>query len=324
MTKRRKLILLVGLPAVLLAVVAVTAYVGVLWALPGAMVRSPNRGKTTRDLGDPQAAHLRKRGITEHFRVAVGPPDASLSCYLIEPQGQARGTVLLFHGIRDCKESQIGMGRSVCSLGYRAVLVDGRGHGRSTGDHLTFGVVESRDAAGVLDSLDRRGKLTRPVGAVGISYGGAVAIQTAARDPRIRAVVSVSTFSSLEAVLGGYVAYYVPVIGSLYTTGQLREALTEAGEMASFDPFAADTAAAAARTDAAILLLHGAGDKKIPPWHAETIRDAAAGKVKLVLVEDEGHDSIMADRTGVLHTQMTEWLIRWLTKPAPVPTPAAP
>jgi pimeloyl-ACP methyl ester carboxylesterase len=321
MTRRRRLILLIGLAALLLAV---TAYLGVLWALPGMIVHSPNRGKTRRELGDPDAADLRERGIAEHFRVDVGPPDASLSCYLLEPQGQPRGTVLFFHGIRDRKESHIGMGRHLCSLGYRAVLVDNRGHGRSTGRYLTFGVVESRDAVQILDSLDRRGKLTRPVGAMGVSYGGAVAIQTAARDPRIRAVVSVSTFLSLEALLGGYVAYYVPVIGSLYTTGQLREALADAGEKASFDPFAADTAAAAGRTGAAILLLHGRRDEKIPPHHAEAIRDAAAGPVKLVIVEDEGHNSIMADRTGVIHTQMTEWLTRWLTKPAPASTPALP
>lgn len=52
MTRRRRLILLVGLAALLLAV---TAYLGVLWVLPGTIVDSPNQGKTARELGDPDA-----------------------------------------------------------------------------------------------------------------------------------------------------------------------------------------------------------------------------------------------------------------------------
>lgn len=318
MTRRRKLTLLfclLGLVGVLPAV----AYFGVLAALPSAIVCAPNQDKTAQNLGDPDAAQLRAAGVSEHFRVAVGPPAASLSCYLLEPEQEAIGTILIFHGIRDSKESQLGIGTYLRSLGYRAVLVDGRGHGRSTGKYLTFGVVESRDAVQILDWLKRRGKLTEPVGAVGVSYGGAVAIQTAARDARIKAVVSVSTFSSLEGALDSYVADRVPIIGSLYTAGQLKKVAAEAGQLASFDPSDADTAAAARRTRAAILLLHGDRDEKVPPHHAEAIRRAGGNRVKLILVPDEDHDSITADRTGIIRAQMTEWFSRRLQEPGPGP-----
>lgn len=316
MTRRRKLALLLCLPG-LAGLLAVVAYFGVLAALPSAIVHAPNRAKTPQDLGDPQPAQLRAGGVSEHFRVAVGPPAASLSCYLLEPEGQAHGTILVFHGIRDSKESQLGTGVHLCSLGYRAVLVDGRGHGRSSGEYLTFGVVESRDAVQILDWLKGRGKLTELVGAVGVSYGGAIAIQTAARDARIKAVVSVSAFSSLEAAVDSYVAHYVPVIGSLYTSEQLKKVAVEAGRLASFDPSDADTAAAARRTRAAILLLHGNRDEQVPAHHAEAIRRAAGDRVKLILVPDENHDSITADRTGIIRAKMTEWFSRWLKEAGP-------
>ncbi len=318
MTRRRKLVLLFWLLG-LVSVLAATVYFGVLVALPSAIVCAPNQDKTLQDLGDPDAAELRANGVSEHFRVAVGPPAASLSCYLLEPEAEARGTILVFHGIRDSKELQLGVGKHLRSLGYRAVLADGRGHGRSSGKYLTYGVVESCDAVQILDWLKDRGKLTEPIGAVGFSYGGAVAIQTAARDARIKAVVSVSTFSSLEAAVDSYVTHYVPVIGSLYTAGQLKDAVAEAGQMASFDPSDADTAAAARRTGAAILLLHGDRDRKVPPHHAEAIRRAGGDRVKLILVPGEGHDSMMADRTGIMRAQMAEWLARWLQAPSPVP-----
>ena len=65
------------------------------------------------------------------------------------------------------------------------------------------------------DQLDALGLLVGPVSLYGPSYGGAVALQTAARDERVEAVVSVATFSSLRAVVPPYADRLIPVIGGV-------------------------------------------------------------------------------------------------------------
>src|SRR5262249_7005553 len=157
----------------------------------------------------------------------VGPPAASLSVWIMDPPQQdlvrvtlpnlrggnmvwcfnrtdrpapsfaaPLGTLIVLHGIYDSKESFSGVwGRIFASAGYRVVLVDLRGHGRSTGDWMTYGVVESQDLTKVIDVLEERHLVAGKLGVFGVSYGGAVAIQAAALDPRIQAVATMGAFS---------------------------------------------------------------------------------------------------------------------------------
>lgn len=280
------------------------------YLIPGAVLYAPNTDATFDPTEDrPPAGHHNAR----HLRVAVGPPSASLSLWCFKPPKARvpRGTVLVFHGIRDSKWSQVGTGAHLARLGFVAVLVDSRGHGRSSGRHLTYGVRESQDAVQVLDRLQREGLLVQPVGALGFSYGGAVALQLAALDARVKAVVTVATFSSLRHTLRDYLAYHLPGIGRLLPTdAQLAAGLAEAGRQASFDPDAADNERAARRTRARLLIIHGAEDAKIPPSHARRICGAAGARCRLVEVPGADHDSIFGG--GVVSREMTAWFSRWL------------
>src|SRR5436853_2381744 len=109
--------------------------VRVVW-LAHAIVDAPNRGRNP--LGpDPDAPELARIGVDHAFRVPVGPPAASLSVWVLDPPtsvGAPRGTVLVLHGMRDRKVTMLDLGRLLSRDGFRAVLVDLRGHGQSTGD----------------------------------------------------------------------------------------------------------------------------------------------------------------------------------------------
>jgi len=279
--------------------------------LPSAIADAPNAGRSIDPRKDegfvPAGGYL-------HLRLPVGPPAASISCLVRSPSRGAavRGTILVFHGVRDDKLSQIGTAVSLSDLGYRAVLVDSRGHGRSTGDFLTYGVQESRDMLQVLEHLRDGGLLEEPVGAVGFSYGGAVALQLAAREKRVKAVVTVATFSSLREVVKDYVMHYAPFPGLFLTDGQLDRALKKAGKIARFDPAEADNTKAASAMGARLLIIHGQEDPKVPVSHAYRIHEAAGEKSELIVVPGEGHDSLIADRTGMIRRKMKAWFDRWL------------
>jgi pimeloyl-ACP methyl ester carboxylesterase len=233
------------------------------------------------------------------MRVDVGPPAAILSLAMIDAPNP-RATVFVLHGIRDSKESMRGWGEMLAEAGYRAILVDLRGHGRSTGDALTYGVTESADLSQVLDALGERKLVVGRVGVMGNSYGAATAIQWAGHDPRVDAVVAVAPFASLREVVPGYLPLPLP-------TNFVNRVIDLAAIRGGFDPDAASAVEAIRRTHAAVLLIHGRDDRRIPSWHSERIYAAGAKHAHLVLVEGAGHESV----TRAPETRLAERSSRW-------------
>jgi pimeloyl-ACP methyl ester carboxylesterase len=251
--------------------------------------------------------------------VEVGPPAASLSLWVLEPRGTGaaggrppRGTILLLHGWRKQKAGTLRLAEVLNGDGFRAVAVDLRGHGRSTGDWMTYGAIEARDLSQVLDALEARGLVAGPIGVFGISYGAAVGIQFAARDRRVGAVVAVACFSSLRTAIPRYVRLFLPVFGWFMSEAQIQAAIDRAAERAGFAPDGADAGEAMARVRAPVLLIHGKGDWLIPPHHSQTLFRAGNPSTELVLLDGYGHNSIFRDSRGELKRESLNWFARWL------------
>ncbi len=202
--------------------------------MPTAIAYAPNFGKSA-ELTEATNSDLPAcSGVSRQLRVVVGPPQASLSIWVMENSLNLRkpkGTVLLLHGIRDSKLSMIGVGRMLAESGYRALLADLRGHGRSSGDWLTYGVVDSRDLVQVLDHLATQALLDEPVGVFGCSYGAATSIQWAARDPRVKSVVAVAPFTTLYDAVTSFTRQFAPVW--LVSKETISGAVAEAGRLAN-------------------------------------------------------------------------------------------
>jgi pimeloyl-ACP methyl ester carboxylesterase len=98
------------------------------------------------------------------------------------------------------------------------------------------------------------------------------------------------------------------------TPGFIQQTVTLAGQYAGFDPDHADTIAAIRKTNARVLLFHGRDDAKIPCTHSETLAAAAASRAQCVILDGEGHDSIMWDKTGVISSSARNWFAGWLTR----------
>lgn len=306
---RRRRRALYALLALVTLVIAGEALIERLGA--SALIYAPNAGRPPAPAADPPPPRIDPPATARALRVEVGPPRAALSVWILEPPAP-RATVFVLHGIRDQKSSMLGWGRRLVSEQYRAVLVDARGHGRSSGDFLTYGVVEARDLAQVLDALDAQHLLAGKVGAMGISYGAATAIAWAAADARVAAVVAVAPFESLRAVVPGYVEHFLPGVGRLIPGFVLDRAIARAGRDGGFDPAAASPLDAAARTRAEVLLIHGRADAHIPPSHSEAIHARAPDHSEIVVIEGADHLSITADRTGILWSSASAWFSRAL------------
>ena len=311
----RKLVLL----TLLVITVAITASaVGLVscasaW-LPAAIVHAPNQGRAITHDADASPEAMSQAGAQHHLRVAVGPPDAELSVWVIDPpDGRTpRGTVFVLHGLNSDKRDMIGSARMFANHHYRAVLVDLRGHGQSTGDYVTFGVRDGPDLSRVIDALANRNLIAGRIAVYGPSFGGAAALHLAAADDRIDALILIATFTRLRDVVPIYVRTYLPGVGHMVSDTDIEQSIVAAGQRAGFDPDAADSVKAIARVSCPVLILHGRRDEHIPYSHAQALESACTSECRLVPLEDATHYSIMDDNKQILVRETMAWLARFI------------
>jgi pimeloyl-ACP methyl ester carboxylesterase len=316
-SKHRRRFLWLGLLALVIVPPAILINSGCNEWIASGIVYAPNQGVTITANDEADEAELTRLDVDDQFRVDVGSPIASISVWIIEPRDdvQLRGTILLLHGSNSDKRAMLGPAGWFTRAGYRAVLVDLRGHGRSSGDHITFGIRESQDLCELLDQLGERRVLAGDVGIYGTSYGGAVGIQLAGRDDRVKAVVAVAPFSSMRDVVPNYLRIYVPM-GFLISQSRAMKLIDRAGHIAQIDPDDANCVIALGHGSAQVLLIHGQADRKIKADHSRKLHESAPTRTKLIVVEKADHDSIMGDPDNIVSRSSVEWFDRWMTTPA--------
>lgn len=295
---------------------AATLLTGCSSFLSKQIVKAPNHRIQINTNNDPDALALKLLGVDHQFRVTVGPPDASLHIWVVDPSeeqyDQPRGTVMLLHGVADGKIMMLGKAKDFAKDGYRAVLVDLRGHGRSSGDFHTFGVVEKRDLSQVIDDLQRRDLVAGKLGVFGVSYGASTAIELAGYDERVSAVVAVAGFSSMREAVPPFSKTLLPVPGVFFSGDQYNQMIDEAGQIAHFNPDEASAERAISRTRAPVLIIHGKWDRIVPPDNAQRLFAASNARSELLMVDGHGHLTIWFDPTGVVHDRANAWFESWL------------
>lgn len=267
------------------------------------LVEAPNAGRSL----DLKAVAPVPAGMDGRALRLSSSDDESIALWILEPEGAALGTVFVLHGIRDSKGGMVGFGRALIAEGLRAVLVDLRGHGESTGDTLGYGSFARRDLPRLLDELVQRGLVEAPFGALGFSYGAASACLWSAEDPRLCAVVSLAAFADLADTLEPAAAHMLGPL-SLLVTDSDREAVLDAGsERVGLDLRESRPILAASRSGARFWFGHARGDPKIPFAHAERLTNAAGARGELHLVDAIGHDVSMF-RAASRSTELARWL----------------
>lgn len=295
--------------------------------LTQAIVRTPYQLQPFSQTSEVWEAPYQALGVRERFRVAVtsGEP-ARLAVSVIDPPdptSEPRGTIVVLHGIRAAGLWMIPIGDRFAEAGYRVAIVDLRGHGGSSGATLTYGVRESQDLVQVLDELEARGLLVGKIGVFGHSYGAATAIEFAALDRRVAAIVAAAPFADLRDEVPHYVRTVLPGVGSLIPASYFNAALDDAGRIGNFNPDDASAEAAITQTSAPILLVHGLDDLIIPPEHSLRIYAAAEQPARLVFLPDTGHFGVWWDARGEVATESLAWFDEHLADAQPQPAASA-
>jgi pimeloyl-ACP methyl ester carboxylesterase len=293
------------------------------------VVSAPNQSGIPALFGDSPIVRNAPTAFAVEWRVPVGRPRAELAVAVIEPgdyglryelrlsypagqgpriehfaaswrpaaarvpwSGPARGTVVLLHGYLQDKRFVTPWAIALAEAGFRCAVLDLRGHGASTGRHISFGAFESRDVSAVIDVLGWRGWDVSRVGVLGFSYGASVGMLAAGRDPRIAAVVAFEPFSSAERAVPELMRAVFTKESRGISDAQFARAHVKEARIAGFDWSEADIPAALARSTAPVLFLHGEADRWVSADHSRALARVAPAGSELVLLPHDDHISL--------------------------------
>ncbi|HEX8522189.1 MAG TPA: alpha/beta fold hydrolase, partial [Tepidisphaeraceae bacterium] len=206
--------------------------------------------------------------------------------------------------------------------GFRVIMVDLRGHGRSTGTQITYGAVEARDLVQVLDELERQKLIIGNVGVLGGSYGAACAICWAGIDPRVKAVVALEPFDSLRHAAHDTAPTLLGKYRKLFSAKDIQDAVSEASKFAGFDTDRASPYVAIAHMKTPVLLIHGKNDTFLTPANSERMHAVARDHSKLIVVDNATHIDLWHKAYPLIYRESDAWFGKYLSTGARSDPPA--
>ncbi|MEM7146614.1 MAG: alpha/beta fold hydrolase [Verrucomicrobiota bacterium] len=225
-----------------------------------------------------------------------------------------RGTVLWLHGKNSIKENAFPIAERFVAAGFNFICYDARAHGQSTGKYITYGPREADDVTTILDAAEEKFDRTQlaPYAAFGNSLGGAVILQSLAREPRLRAGVTVSAFADLNQLIKEHTNRKFPV-----PVGPLRNVVLKyAAWRAGFNPYFASPVTHAQTIEVPVMIVHGQNDRLIPPHHAQQIYDAIPHQNKSHrLIPTANHRSVLSTGGDPLYADIIQFIQSALTSP---------
>jgi pimeloyl-ACP methyl ester carboxylesterase len=255
--------------------------------------------------------------------VEVGPPEAKLCYRVIEPAGYhlkisstnwtehgktetefdfhadipgptnlwtsaPRGTVILLHGYGLAQFSMVPWALQLAGSGWRCVLVDLRGHGKSTGKKIYYGIKEVHDLSQLLDQLERDGNLKEPVAAMGESYGAVMVLRWKMADVRVGPVVAIAPYASLSNAVMNLRQEYADWMPKW----MLRDGLNQLPVVLGLTASELNTTTALAQNSVGALFVAGGKDKIMPAADVEQLTKLAGRGSEFILVPDATHETV--------------------------------
>lgn len=264
-------------------------------------------GKAAVDASNP-AVREAQRLFAQAEIENVSHPAGFVRVYRFSPEGAARGTVLVLHGLNGQALFMHGFIADLLARGFRVIAVDLPAHGGSSGQLFTF-----PRTIGALESVLRA---EEPLaGIVAHSVGGAVAVIAASG--MIRAFEAIVpgrlVLISAPRAVQPYSRAFLTMLGvsrRAHAAFEREVAMVTGRDLAEFS--ARD---ALAGLQIPTRVIHAPDDKEIP--HSDALELASAGEhVELVALNGHGHRRILGAADA--HRAAGEFIAAGSRKAAPV------
>jgi dipeptidyl aminopeptidase/acylaminoacyl peptidase len=268
----------IGLATIVVLVIASSWVLARLWCKP----RRIPPAKTPADLGLPfESITFSSHGVPINGWFIPAAADAS-------PQP----VIVLAHGWSSNATEMLLLARVLHKANFALLLYDSRGHGASGQDGPITIRKFAEDIVAGIDYLETRSDVDgRRLGVLGRSMGGSGAIVAASTEPRIRAVVSCSSFADTEALTRDYLAtLHVPPwpLSWLVNLFIARWLGTSVRSVAPQNRIGQITAP--------ILLIHGETDRYVSPSNLDLLyARAPRERTERLMISNRGHTDLLRD-----------------------------
>jgi alpha-beta hydrolase superfamily lysophospholipase len=201
--------------------------------------------------------------------------------------------VLVFHGVADNRMGVLEHARILLLAGDNVVLMDARAHGASEGSMATYGWLERNDTRAIVDALEAE-EHSRHLFALGESMGAGIALQSAAVEPRIEAVVAEASFASLREASYDYAGLRrYPWLGKTLLAPGTWTMIYRGESLAGFPAAEVSPENAVAARAFPVLLICDANDVALPCRHTQRIYAAARGPKQMWVVPGAYHTAAL-------------------------------
>jgi uncharacterized protein len=240
--------------------------------------------------------------LTSRVDHSVGGPPVDLAARPVQFQSQSgavihgwfipgtkgAGAIILMHGVRASRLSMLDRARFLARAGFSVLLFDFQGHGESTGEHITFGYLESKDARAAVEFLHTTAPGEK-IGVIGVSMGGA-ATSLASPPLEVDAIVLEMVYPTINQAVTNRLTMRLGPLGAALTpllTVQLKLRL-------GFSPDDLNPVDRVGGITAPKLFIVGAEDQHTTMAESEQLFAAAAEPKELWIVERAKHVDLYA------------------------------
>jgi fermentation-respiration switch protein FrsA (DUF1100 family) len=203
------------------------------------------------------------------------------------PAKDSRAVIIACHGYSANRSMLLDHIAFLHRAGFNVLTFDFRALGESEGEICSIGYHEVKDALGAVAYLQQREDTRHsPVGILGTSMGGAVALMATAQSPDIRAVVADSPYASLDRAVTQRFRGFVGFAGGALSlpTCWFGERMLGANTV-TVSPLQQVSQI----SPRPLLLIHGTNDRRILPEDSQLLFAAAAEPKELWLIQGARH-----------------------------------
>jgi len=210
--------------------------------------------------------------------------------------------ILGIHGWANTSSKLLNLG-SELSKDWRVFLLNARNHGDSDDDKYSSIIKYSEDLTSAINYIRDDLEINRDIYLIGHSFGGAAVLFTAARDKRVKAVISIATFADIEKMMRtNFMKQKIPdsLISSMIKYIEFRIGL----KLRHLSPLYTIT-----KFEGPTLIVHGTKDEIVNFAELNHIKKATNREnVKKLILKGHSHNTSLDD--PILAVEVTKFLKR--------------
>jgi uncharacterized protein len=213
---------------------------------------------------------------------------ALLKAWYIPSQNPQNFLVLILHDLNESRIGCLGLAKALQSRNIDVCLMDLRAHGSSEGNEFSPGPLAVNDVRAVIDKLFDE-YYVEQLAILGIGTGAAIAVQTAAADDRVSAIVLQSPFRSLDKYVQKHYSKKWGILSPAYSYIANKRLKKQLG----YSPEKLNLPDICEYIFIPTLVIAGSNDNEIPYMESLGVSEASGSDMKnFITIKNADHNEI--------------------------------